>query len=92
MLSGNLVRLKFHRGKVLPQYVDVDHPHWLGVAEDLLALYRNAIGNTRGEVATEVMELIGDSNAMLVPQGFTKLLDDRCEYEIVAVRPPEDVR
>lgn len=92
MLTGQLVRLKFHRAKVLPQYLDTAAPHWIAAAEDLLGVFRAAKGCTRGEVEAEVLELVGESQAALVPQGLAKLLDDRCEYETVANRPPEDVR
>jgi hypothetical protein len=92
MLTGNLVRLKFHRQSVSPQYLDVRDPQWLAAAEELIDLYREARNHTRGEVAAEVLEFVGESNATLVQQGLAKLLDDRCDYETVADRPPEDVR
>jgi len=92
MLTGNLLRVKYHKAAVRPQYLDARDPQWLAAAEDLLDLYRNAAQQTRGEVQTDLVELVGESPAALVLQGLAKLLDDRCEYEIVAERPPEGVR
>jgi predicted nuclease of restriction endonuclease-like RecB superfamily len=92
MLTGNLVRLKFHRDRVSPQFLDVDESEWLIAAADLIDLFRESVSRTRSEVAADVLEIVGESNASLIQQGLAKLLDDRCEYETVADRPPEDVR
>src|SRR4051812_45103500 len=92
MLTGNLVRLKFHRDKVSPQYLHVDNPIWLAAAEDLLSIYRASKLRTRSEVEVDVQEIVGETTAALIPQGLAKLLDDRCDYEVVASRPPEEVR
>lgn len=92
MLTGNLLRVRFQRDKVLPQYLDADSPDWQAAAADLIDLYGAAVGSTRGEVEIGIEELTAGSHAALVLKGLASLLDDRCEYETVAERPPEEVR
>jgi uncharacterized protein len=89
--SGN-VRVRYIREAVRPLYVPTDDPQWLAAAEDLLSIVRNAKGRTRGEIEAEIAELVGDTPATLIQQGLAKLLDDRCDYETIADRPPEFVR
>lgn len=92
MLTGNLLRVKFHRHIVRPIWLDVHDPQWLTAAEDLIDLYRSARLRTRGEVEDDVREIMEANSAALVVQGLAKLLDGRCEYETVADRPPEEIR
>src|SRR5205807_10504223 len=40
----------------------------------------------------DVKEMFGSDPAQLVHQGLAKLLEDRCEFEIVAGHPPEQLR
>jgi predicted nuclease of restriction endonuclease-like RecB superfamily len=92
MLTGKLVRVRQVRNRLVPQYLDPADPRWLDVAEQLLVVYRDAPGRTRGELAAEVAELTGDGPGALVPQGLAKLLEDRCETDVVSDLPPEQVR
>ncbi len=92
MLTGNLLRVKYYKSAVRPQWLDARDPQWLAAAEDLRSLYRDAVQKTRSEVQSDVNELIADSPTVLVLQGLAKLLDDRCEYETVAEKPPDEVR
>lgn len=92
MLTGKLLRVKFHRHTVRPIWLDVHDPRWLAVAEDLIDLYRSARLRTRGEVENEVQEIIEANSAALVVQGLARLLDGRCEYETIADHPPEVIR
>ena len=92
MLTGKQVRVRFVRDRVVPQYLDPADAQWLEVAEELLAIYRAAQGRTRGEVETEIEELFGDLPQPLIHNGLAKLLEDRCDYEVQAGLPPEEVR
>lgn len=92
MLTGKLVRVRHARSKLLPLYLNPRDPNWLGVAEQLLLAYRDAPGRTRGELEADLADLVGEGPGQLVHQGLAKLLDDRCETEVAADVPPDEVR
>ncbi len=92
MLTGKLVRVKHARNRLVPAYLNPRSEDWLGVAEQLLLAFRDSPGQTRGQLEAEVAELVGDGPTQLVQQGFAKLLEDRCEFEVASDLPPETVR
>ncbi len=92
MLTGNLVRVRVQKGRVVPLYLAADDPEWLDVAEGLLMIYRAAQGMTRGEIGAEIQELVGDGAASLAQQGLAKVLEDRAEFEVVAEVAPDALR
>ncbi len=91
MLTGKQVRVRVAKNKLLPMYLD-DSAHWRHLAGQLLAVYRGAVGKTRGEIEGELANFGGDGPQNLILQGLAKLLEDRCEYEIAADHPPEEIR
>src|SRR5262245_559654 len=93
MLTGDLVRVKYSKQRVVPLYIDRDAAHWLEVAESLLLLFREGTGLTRGGIESEVDSLFGGGGkATQVHRGLAKVLEDRAEFEIVADVPPEEMR
>lgn len=92
MLTGKQVRVRFARQKIVPQYLDTHSDHWLGVAEQLLLVFRDVSGRTRGELTEALADLVGDGPTQLVHQGFAKLLEDRCEFEVASDTPPDQLR
>ena len=92
MLTGNLVGVRFSKGRVIPRYIDVRYPDWLEIAESLLLIYRESIGRSRGEIEGEVADLFGDDPANWTSRGLAKVLEDRAEFEVVADLPPDAAR
>ncbi|HEV3166003.1 MAG TPA: DUF790 family protein [Isosphaeraceae bacterium] len=92
MLTGNLVRVRTVKQRVIPLYLNPENPDWLEVAESLLWIFREGVGMTRGEMQDEVDELVGEGLATLAHRGLAKVLEDRAEFEVVADLPPEAVR
>jgi predicted nuclease of restriction endonuclease-like RecB superfamily len=92
MLTGKMVRVRFARDRIIPYYLDVSDAGWVEVAERLLELFRGREGCTRGELEEEQREAFGDDPSQLVHQGLAKLLEDRCEFEVVSGHPPEQLR
>src|SRR5580704_7602606 len=92
MLTGKMVRVRFARDRIIPYYLDVNEVTWREVAERLLDLFRGQEGRTRGELEVDQQEAFGDDPGQLVHQGLAKLLEDRCEFEVVSGHPPEDLR
>ncbi len=92
MLTGNLVRVRHARNRLIPTYLNVEDRAWQDVAERLLVLFRGLQGCTRAEMEDEIADSVGDNPTQLVHQGLAKLLEDRCEFEVDASHPPEEVR
>jgi predicted nuclease of restriction endonuclease-like RecB superfamily len=87
-----MVSVRYARDRIIPRYIDVNDPGWREVAERLLSLFRGQEGRTRGELEEDQGELFGDDPSQLVHQGLAKLLEDRCEFEVVSGHPPEAIR
>lgn len=92
MLPTSLVNVRHHRNRLAPQYLDSSNDSWRSLAEQILAIYRGRSDVTRGEIEDEVEEAVGNHPAQLVARGLAKLLEDRCEFEIVASHSPEELR
>jgi len=92
MLTGKLVRVRTLKNKLVPLYLEPDDGAWLRTAQQLLAVYRDSSGRTRGEVEAELGELAGEGPGQLVQQGLAKLLEDRCDFEVTSDLPPDVVR
>jgi hypothetical protein len=92
MLTGALVRVRFVRDAIIPRYIDAACPEHLAAAEVLLDLFNAHVGETRGELNSELDEVFGDDPGLFVVRGLMKLLEDRCEFAVVSDRPPEVVR
>jgi predicted nuclease of restriction endonuclease-like RecB superfamily len=92
MLTGNLVRVRYVRDRVIPYYLDVTEARSQLAAERLLELFRAQEGRTRGELEDDLTEAFGGDTSQLVHRGLAKLLEDRCEFEVVSGQPPEKVR
>lgn len=92
MLTGKLVRVRYGRDRVLPVYLDVTDAAWLEVAARLLERFRGQEGKTRGELDADVRDVCGSDPSQLAHQGLAKLLEDRCEFDVVSGMPPEKLR
>src|SRR3954453_14825726 len=93
MLTGDLVRVRISKERVIPFYLNRESPQWLEAAESLLAIFREGVGMTRGEIEEEIDDLFGGGGkATLVHRGLAKVLEDRAEFEVVADVPPEQIR
>src|SRR5579875_2736743 len=92
MLTGKMVAVRYARDRIIPRYIDVNDPLWREIAERLLTLFRRHEGRTRGELEQELSDLLGEGPGQVIHQGLAKLLEDRCEFEVVAGHPPEEIR
>src|SRR3954451_14003471 len=93
MLTGDLVRVRISKERVIPLYLNRESAQWLEAAESLLAVFREGVGMTRGEIEEEIDDLFGGGGkATVVHRGLAKVLEDRAEFEVVADVPPEVVR
>jgi predicted nuclease of restriction endonuclease-like RecB superfamily len=92
MLTGKMVCVRFAKDRIIPRYLDVDDPTWREVADRLLELFHGRANRTRGELEDDLSETFGDAPGQIVHQGLAKLLEDRCEFEVVSGRPPDEIR
>jgi predicted nuclease of restriction endonuclease-like RecB superfamily len=92
VLTGKLVRVRYHKNRIVPQWLDTASDQWHQAAEQLLVIFRDHTGRARAELDDEVEDAFGDSPAQLVYRGLAKLLEDRCEFEVAAGLPPEQIR
>ena len=92
MLSGNLVRVRTSKLKIIPMYLNRESAEWLDVAESLLEIFRTGEGMTRGELEEAVADLFGSGQATLAHHGLARVLEDRSEFEVVSDVDPEDLR
>ena len=92
MLTGNLVRVGISKERVIPRFLDRKNNRWLEVAESLLTIFREGVGMTRGEIETEIDDLVGEGLATLAHRGLAKVLEGRAEFEVVAEVVPEILR
>jgi uncharacterized protein len=92
MLTGNLVRVRMAKERIIPLYLNPENPGWLEVAESLLLIFREGAGLSRGEIQAEIDELVGEGMATLTHRGLAKVLEDRAEFDVVADAVPEALR
>jgi predicted nuclease of restriction endonuclease-like RecB superfamily len=92
MLTGNLVRVRYAKQRIVPYYIDDADPNWMASAERLLDLFRGQEGRTRGELEEDLADAFGDEGGQLVYRGLAKLLEDRCDFETVSGQPPDQLR
>lgn len=92
MLTGKLVRVKHAKNKLTPLYVEPGNESLLALAEQILLAYRNAAGRTRGEIDDDLHDFTPEGPRGLLPAGLAKLCEDRCEFEVAADHPPDELR
>jgi predicted nuclease of restriction endonuclease-like RecB superfamily len=92
MLNGKLVRVRYAKNKLVPLYIDPRDEVTLALAEQIVLAYRMAPGRTRGEIEDELADYIPEGPRGLLPGGFAKLCEDRCEFEVTADHPPDELR
>lgn len=92
MLTSDLA-LNFRRGdKIYPRLIDTDNRGFLGDAENLIQIFEEFKGKTRGELEAELEEYVGTGTDYRILRGLIKLLDDRAEFETYAPAEPVEIR
>lgn len=92
MLTSDL-SINYRRGaKFFPFLIKTDNPDFLRDAENLIAIFDEFQGATRGEIDRELEAYAGTGTDFKILRGLSKLLNDRCEYETSSVAEPSEIR
>lgn len=93
MLTSDLLLVR-RRGPYLePRYVDTTAPNIITLAEELIGIFEDHQGKSRGELRTALDTRAAESTDYRVQRGLCKLLEgDRCEFRIDSIAEPEEFR
>lgn len=92
MLTSDLSISYRRGGRFYPFLIKTDNPDFLRDAENLIAIFDESQGKTRGELESELEEYVGTGTDFKILRGLIKLLNDRCEFETSSVAEPSDIR
>ena len=92
MLTGDLLRVRFRKGRIHLPYIDDQDPDHLGIAETMIRVFDNHEGGTRQELDEELADTTGSGTEFLFHRGLAKLLRDRCTFESASTVDPADLR
>lgn len=93
MLKSELIRarLKVQDGQVSTRPIAANY-RYLTVAGDLIALFRQHVGHSRGALAEALRRYEGDSLDYPVIRGLADVLEARCTFGSDPPVPPADLR
>ena len=92
MLTSDLA-INFRRGdKIYPRLIKTGDERFLSDAANLIEIFEEFEGKTRGELEGELEEYVGTGTDYRILRGFIKLLTDRCEFETRAPADPVEIR
>ena len=93
MLTSDLLLTRNEGPYLYPRYLKLEAQRFLGMAEELIAIYTQHEGKTRRELTDALNRYAEDSTDYRIQRGLAKLLgDDRCEFVERSVAPPAEVR
>lgn len=92
MLTADLA-ISFRRGsQIYPRLLKTNDANYLRDAENLTAIFENAVGKTRTELESELEEYVGIGTDYKILRGLIKLLTERCEFQTTSIAEPTEVR
>ena len=92
MLTSDLAK-NWRRGeKIFPFLIKTDNESFVYDAENLIEIFDDANGKTRGKIERELEEYIGTGTDYQILRGLIKLLSDRCKFETSAPAEPVEIR
>lgn len=92
MLTADLARSRTTDNEVQPLFIDPDEDRYCETARELIDLFEAHLGEPKGDLKDAIDELtVADTDYKIV-RGLAKLLEDECEFEVVAAADPRDIR
>src|SRR6185436_12065605 len=91
MLTGDLVRVRIEQQRLRPSWVDRDDAKLLERAEELVALFRQALAEqwNRGRIDEAVKAVAGTGIDHKLTRGLAKVLTDRGDFDTRGADPAE---
>ena len=92
MLTAKLARSRTTDETVTPLFIDPEEERYRETARELIRLFEDHLGESKGDLEDAIDELtVADTDYKIV-QGLAKLLQDECEFEMVAPAEPRKIR
>ncbi len=92
MLTSDLAINKRRGERVFPHFVHPRDEANLRDGANLVEIFKDFVGKTRGELDAELENYVGTGTDYKILRGFIKLLQDRSEFETVSIETPEEIR
>jgi len=92
MLTADLARSRTRDGTVSPLFIDSDEPRYQDTAQELIEIFEQHLGESKGELEDTIDELTVEDTDYKIVQGLAKLLKDECEFETIAPVEPREIR
>ena len=92
MLTADLARSRTRDGTVSPLFIDSDEPRYRDTAHELIGIFEQHLGESKGELEDTIDQLTIDNTDYKIVQGLAKLLKDECEFETIAPVEPREIR
>lgn len=83
MLTAELIRTWRKGPYIGPKYISIDSEGYLSLAKELIEIFSQHKGRTRGELLTSLRMHLSDSPDYLIHRGLAKLLLHRAEFQVV---------
>ena len=83
MLTKDLIVCRHRAGRLHPQFLRTDDPQMLDFADQLLAVYREGLGSTRGELDALATPLVAGQANLALAKGMRKVLEERCDFTAI---------
>jgi predicted nuclease of restriction endonuclease-like RecB superfamily len=82
MLPSDLIRWQIEGDRIKAVYVKRDGRRYLKLAEDVISIYKDHIGKTKGELERELARYEAYDTSYQVIRGFAKVLEEKAEFEV----------
>ena len=92
MLTADLARSRTDGDTVTPLFVDPADERYQQTAAELIDIFTDHLGKPKGELEDTIDELTIDDTDYKIVQGLAKLLQDECEFDVVAPVDPQEIR
>ena len=82
MLTKELLCFRTNKRKILPKFINTEEKENLEIAEDLLAVFSDSIGDSREKLEEDTKNVLERFKGnTIVARGLEKLLYDRTEFD-----------
>lgn len=93
MLTSDLLLVRRRGPYIEPRYVDATAPGIIALAQEMIAIFADHQGKSRGELHGALDMRAAESTDYRIQRGLAKLLEDnRCEFRIDSIAEPEEIR